>query len=164
MVVGPALQLRIWRVAIVGIDAPLLHIGKESLQRIEVLLRDWVILVIMTLGAGEGRAKPGTRDGANALPAILGEILLGLCAAFARHHIQAVEPGGHQLLRGRIGQEIARELLQRELIEWLVRRERINDVIAIREDALVLIAVEAHRVCESCYVEPPHGHAFAVVG
>ena len=47
-----------------------------------------------------------------------------------------------------------------EDVERLVRIEGVDDVVAVREDALVLVAVESYRIGEAGHIEPPDGHAF----
>ena len=77
---------------------------------------------------------------------------------------QAVVTGGHELPHRRIGQKIAGKLLDRELIERKIIVERLDDVIAVGCDAMVLIAVVADGRREPHEVEPPGGHALAVGG
>ena len=110
------------------------------------------------------RAEPGDRHRPHAVGGVLGQVLLRLGAALAGHHVQAVEAGGDELLGRRVGQQVAGELLDRELVERLVAVERVDDVVAVREDALVLVAVVADRVGEPHQVEPGHGHPLAVMG
>ena len=117
----------------------------------------------MAFGATEGRAQPSSRDGAHAFGAVLGQILLGLRTAFAGHHVEAVIAGGDFLLLRGVGEEVAGQLFAGERVEGLVRVERVDDVVAVGEDALVLVAVEADGVREAGDIQPPHGHALAVV-
>lgn len=51
-----------------------------------------------------------------------------------------------------------------ELVEWRVGIERIDDVVAVGKELLVLVAVKSNRVGIAVDVEPPAGHAFAEVG
>ena len=84
--------------------------------------------------AAHGRAEPGDRHGPHAVAGVLGEVFAGLGSPFAGHHVQAVEAGGHELLGRRVGQQVAGKLLDGELVERLVAVERVDDVIAVRED------------------------------
>ena len=119
--------------------------------------------MVVALRAAKGAAEPRGRDAAHPLGAVFREILGGLGAALARHHVEPVVAGRDALLDRRIGQEVAGELLGCELIEALVGVEGVDHVIAIREDALVLIAVKTDRVAEARDIEPPHRHALAVM-
>ena len=58
-----------------------------------------------------------------------------------------------------VGQKVSRQLLANELIEGFVGVETLDDVVAERKDALVLIAMVADRVGEAHHIEPRYGHA-----
>ena len=163
MVIADAFEFRFRRVVIVRVDAPLLHVGEEGLQGIEVRGLDRVELMVVTLRAAESAAQPGVGDRAHALGAVFGEVLLGLGAAFAGHHVQAIVAARGQLFFGRVRQQVAGELLSGEHVERLVAIERVDDVVAVGEDALVLVAVVADRVGEAGDIQPPDRHAFAEV-
>ena len=120
--------------------------------------------MVVALAAAHGRAQPGDGHGPHAVAGVLGQVLAGLCTSLARHHVQAVEAGRHELLGGRVGQQVAGELLDGELVERLVAVERVDHVIAVREDALALVAVVADRVGEPGQVQPGNGHPLAVMG
>ena len=164
MIVRKPLQVRVGSVAIVGINAPLLDVGEEGGHPVEVTSLERVELVVVALRAPHGRAEPGDRHGPDPVPRVLGEVLLGLGAPFASHHIQAVESGGHELLGCRVGQEIAGELFDREPVEGHVAVKGVDHVIAIGEAVLILVAVIAHRVGEPDQVEPGHRHPLAIMG
>ena len=90
-----------------------------------------------------------------------------LSPAFARHHVQSIKARGDQLFGRRVTagrrQQIAGQLFERELIERLVSVERIDHVVAIGEDALVLVTVVADRVRKPDDVQPGRRHSFAEV-
>ena len=77
---------------------------------------------------------------------------------------QAVVAGGDALPHRRIRQQVAGELLDRELVERQVVVERLDHVVAVRRDAVLLVAVVADGVGEAHEVEPPAGHPLAVGG
>ena len=161
MVIAPALQVGVRRNVVVAVNAPLLHVREERRHRIEILRRDRIELVVVALRAAHRRAEPGSTDCADAVRGILREVFLRLRAAFARHHVQAIEAGRDPLLRGGVRQQVARELFHGEHVERLVLIERSDHVISIREDALVLVAVITDRVREPNRVKPGHRHALA---
>ena len=164
MVIAHALKFGFRGVVVVRVDAPLLHVGEERLQGVEVGRLNRVELMVVALGAAEGAAQPGIGDGSDAFGAVLREVFLHLGAAFAGHHIQAIIAARDELFFGRVRQEVAGELLAREDVERLIRVEGVDDVIAVREDALILVAVVADRVGEAGDIEPPDCHAFAETG
>ena len=149
--------------AVVGINAPLFDVSKEGLEFVKVAGLDGVKFMVVALGAAEGTAKESGGDGADAFGPVLGEVFLGLGTAFAGHHVEAVVAGGDELIGGGVGEEVAGELFAGELVEGFVLVEGVNDVVAVGEDALILVAVEADGVGEAGDVEPPDGHAFAEV-
>ena len=161
MVVADALEFRFGGVIVVRVDAPLLHVSEERLEGVEVGGLDRIKLMVMAFGATEGAAQPGVGDRAHAFGAVFREIFLHLGAAFAGHHVQAIITARDELFFGRIRQEVAGELLAGEDVERLVGVEGVDDVIAIREDALILVAVITDRVGEAGDIEPPHRHPFA---
>ena len=61
----------------------------------------------------------------------------------------AVVAGGHELPHRRVRQQIAGQLLDRELVERQIVVERLDDIIAVRRDAMLLVAVVADRVGET---------------
>ena len=163
VVIADAFEFRLRGVVIVGVDAPLLHVGEEGLQGVKVGGLDRVELMVVALRAAERAAKPSVGDRPHALRTIFGEILLGLGAALAGHHVQAIVAARRQLFFGRVRQEVARELLAGEDVERLVGVERVDDVVAVREDPLVLVAMVADRVGEARDIQPPDRHALAEV-
>ena len=156
-----AAQIGVRRVAVVGVDAPLLHVCEEGGERVEVAQGEGVVLVVVALRAAHGAAEEGRADGAHAVGGVFGQVFARLRAALAGHHVEPVEPGGDALFVGGVGQEVAGELFDGEAVEALVGVEGVDDVVAIGEDALVLVAVVADGVGEARDIEPPHGHAFA---
>jgi len=86
-----------------------------------------------------------------------------LGAALLRGLQQAVvarrDPG---LGRG-AGQQVAGELLGRELVERLVGVEGVDDVIAVRGQVAVIVAVVAAGVGVAYQVEPVHRQPLAEV-
>ena len=63
-----------------------------------------------------------------------------------------------------MGQKVAGQLLDGERVERLVMVEGVDDVVAVGEDPLALVAVVADRIREPRQIEPRDGHALAVVG
>src|SRR5262245_40899416 len=53
MLVAPTLEFRVGGISVVGIDAPLLHVGEERLHGIEVLGLEGIELVVVALAAAE---------------------------------------------------------------------------------------------------------------
>ena len=159
-----AFEFRHFANAVVGINAPLFDVGEEGLEFVKVAGFNGVEFVVVAFGAAEGAAKESGGNRADAFGSVFGEVFLGLSTAFAGHHVEAVVACGDELLGGGVGEEVAGELFAGELVEGFVLIEGFNHVIAVGEDALILVAMEADGVGEAGDVEPPDGHAFAEVG
>ena len=67
-------------------------------------------------------------------------------------------------MRGRFGEQVARDLLDRELVEWLVLVEGSDDPVPPVPHVAATVDVKAVRVGVARQVEPLHGHALAIVG
>ena len=105
--------------------------------------------MVVAFRATERAAKPRGRHAAHPLGAILGEIFFRLRPTLARHHVEPIITGGDALLDRGVGQKIAGELLDRELVEAFIGVESVDHVIAVRENPLVLIAVKTHCIREA---------------
>ena len=141
----------------IGHQAGLLDVGEERLHRVEIARGERVELVVVTLGAAERAAQPDGASGAHAVGGVLGEILLGLQAAFGGGAVQAVVGRRHALLDGGVRHQVAGQLLARELVERLVVAERAQHVVAIGPGGEGVVAVEAAGVGVAHDVEPVHG-------
>jgi len=120
--------------------------------------------MIMALGAAHGRAKPGDGQGTHAVAGVLSQVFPRLGAPFPSHPVQAIEAGRDQLLGRRVRQQVSGKLRDGEPVERLVAVERVDDVIAVRENALALITVVSDSVGEPCQIEPGNGHPLTVMG
>ena len=149
---------------IVLINTPLEHVIEEGRERIKVLCRDGVKLVIMTLGTARGLPQKSLTDGTDAVRGILCDIFLGLDPPFTRHHPESIETSRDELLGGGIFQQITRKLLGDEFVERLVLIEGLDDVIAIRKNSDILIAVVADGVGKTNDIEPRDRHALTESG
>ena len=119
--------------------------------------------MIVALRAADRRREPHGRQVAHAVGGVARQKLLGLRATLARDQVQAVVGRGDALLLGRIVEQITRELLACELVEWLVAMERVDDPVAVRIDVPRVVGVDPGRVREPDQVEPVHRHPFGEV-
>ena len=74
-----------------------------------------------------------------------------------------MEGRGHDLVTGRIGQEVAGKLLDREGVKRLVVVEGLDDPVAIGPHRALGVALEAVGVGVAGEVQPLHRHVLAVV-
>ena len=78
--------------------AVLRRVVEERRQRVELLLRDRVELVVVADRAAGGQAEPDLRDGLGAVAGVEDEVLLGDRAALVGRDVAAVEAGGDLLV------------------------------------------------------------------
>ena len=141
--------------------AVVIDVGEERGEAVEVFLRVRVELVVVALGAAHRAGEPGFGKIPHAVGLVDRAVLGVLRAAFVRRLQQAVVAGGDALPERRIRQQVAGELLDRELVERQIVVERLDHVVAVGRDAVLLVAVVADRVGEPHQVEPPRGHPLA---
>jgi hypothetical protein len=73
--------------------------------------------VIVALGASDGQAEPGLSQGVHAVDHGFRPELFGLDSAFLIHHGIAEKTGGDALVESRVGEQVARQLLDGELVK-----------------------------------------------
>ena len=157
-VVVDAAELRFRCVAVVGIDAPLAHVGEVGCDAVEVLCRKGIVLVVVALCTGDGRAKESAPDRADAVRCVLCQVFTGLCATLTRDHIEAVKAGcGAGCIRC-VWNQVPGQLVAHKGGVRHIDFEGIDDPVAVGPGIMVLVAVEANRISVADLVEPPDGH------
>ena len=152
------------RVAVLERLAPLGHVVEVGEDLVELLLRDGVELVVVAAGAPQGQAHPHRPRRRHPVDHVLDQELLGDDAALAVLAVVPVEGGGDALLEGGVGQQIAGDLLDGELVERHVRVVGVNDPVAVAPHRPFGVGLIAARVGVAGRVEPVDGHALAVGG
>ena len=97
--------------------AALRHAVEGVEQAVVVALGDRIILVIVALGARHRQAEPGRGGRVDAVEQVHEPLLFGDRAPFAVQQMIAVESAGDSLLDRRLGQQVAGQLPDRELVE-----------------------------------------------
>ena len=143
--------------------AVLVDAVEEGRQGVVIGLGDGVELVGVTLRAAERHPQPRRAHGVHAVQHVIDPRLLGVAAAFAIGHVIALEAGRELLLGGRVRQEVAGELFERELVVRDVAVEGLDDPVAPRPVAAGGVRLEAVGVRIAGGVEPPHGHTLAIM-
>ena len=126
--------------------------------------------MVVALGAGDRHPEPCAPYGVDAVDECLDAELLGLDAAFHVDHGIAEEAGGGPKFQARgvggrvaVGEDVAGELLDGELVEGFVGVERIDDPVAVGPDRTRAVLLEAVGVRIARGVEPPASPLLAVV-
>ena len=140
-----------------------INIGKEGPEGVEVFGRVGVVFVIVTLGATDRGSHPDCGYVSHPVGLVDGAVFCLLQTTFVGRLEEAVVAGGHELLSGGIGKEISGQLLPGELVKRHILVESSNDVVAIRGDVVILIAVVTDRVGIADKVEPVDRETFAEV-
>jgi hypothetical protein len=83
---------------------------EESGEAVVVAGRDGVVLVVVAAGAFEGESEEGGAHGVDAIRDVFGAEFLIDAATLVGLAMEPVEGGGQDLITGRIGQEISRQL------------------------------------------------------
>ena len=142
--------------------AGLRQLIEDVIECIVVLLRNRVVLVIVTPGAGKREPEPHRRGRLDAVEHVLDSSLLGDPAALAVEHVVAVKPARELLRRRRIRQLITRQLFNRELVVRHVRVDRVHHPVSPRPHRALGIALKAIRVRVPRHIEPVPRPAFAI--
>ena len=116
----------------------------------------------MTLGTSQRRPKPHLRDISHTVSGINCAVFFFLGSPFLGGLQKPIVARGHLLLQGGIGKQITRQLLDGEISEGLVLIEGINDVVAIRSDLHLVVAVVSNGVGVTDQIQPPYRHTLAV--
>ena len=85
----------------------------------------------------------------------------GLIESMAKEDATRATSEGEELVGGRVGQEITRQLFSGELIEWLVGVESADDPITVRPHLSVIVKMQSMSVPVACRIEPVPGSVFA---
>ena len=132
-------------------------------QAVVVVLGHRIILVIVTLGARHGQAEPGRGGGVDPVEQVDEALFLGDRAPFSVEEMIAVESAGDLVLDRGIGQEVAGQQADGELIEGHVVVQGLDQPVAPDPLPGVAVLLEAVAVGITGGVEPGQGHPLAVM-
>src|SRR5262249_15161086 len=141
----------------------LLGVEKRG-ELIKLLLLDGIVLVIVALRAAYGKAKPNRAQRGCAVEHLLITELFGIGATLTIRQRVAIEAGSDYVIDGAVRQQVARELLDGELVERHIAVERFDHPLppapGPRAGAVFFIAV---AIGVSRQVQPVTRPFFAVV-
>ncbi len=127
---------------------------EERVELVELLLGHRVELVVVADRAAEGEAEEDGREGFGTVDDVPDANLFGDRAPFAGRDVGPDEAGRHLLVEGGIGEQVAAELLDDELVEPFVRVEGVDDPFAVLVEGPLVVEVQAVRVAVPGEVEP----------
>ena len=126
-------------------------------------MADRIVLVRMALGTTDRQAEPGGAGGVGAIDGSFDAELLRVGAAFLVERCVAMEAGRDDLILRGIRQQVARQLLDSELIERHVLVEGVDEPIAPGPDRALAVDGVAVGIGVAGEVEPVAGLTFAIV-
>ncbi len=119
--------------------------------------------MIVAFAAAHGGTHPDGGSISHSVGRVLGQVLFGLCSAFASCHQQPVVTGRDSLFVGRVRQQVTGQLLRRKLVIRHVAAKRVNHIVTVHPDITMIVTVDAVCVGVTHKVQPQPCHAFRVV-
>ena len=135
---------------------------EEREEPVVILLGEGIVFVIVAAGAFHREPEKSTGRRVNPVGVVLHAELFIHAAAFVRLAMQAVEGRGDLLIARGVGQQVAGDLFDDEVVEADVSVEGIDDPIPPRPEVIEAIRLIAVRVGVARDIEPFDGHALAV--
>ena len=151
-------------VAAVPEYTPFGNMTEEGEELIELPLRHGVVFVVVAASAPQGQGEPGCPGGLEPIHHVLGLPLLIDGPELGVEPVVPVEPRGHLLPEGGVGEEVAGQLLEGELVERHVGVERLDHVVPPAPHGAPGIALKPAAVGVPGHVQPAGGHVLAVAG
>ena len=147
-----------------GVDPRLGFVGvvEKSKNTEVVVVGDGIEFMRVALGALEGEAEGGLADAVETVDDGLDAKLLRNNGALLVNHAVAEKTGGDDLILGGLGQEVAGDLFDEELIVGLIPIQGVNDPVAPGPLFAREIFFEAVAVGVAGGVEPDAGPFLAV--
>ena len=136
----------------------------EGEEPIVLIVPEGVIRMAVALDAAEGRPHPDLPRRVDAVKHGRDPELLVVGSPLGIGHGVSMEGRRDELVEGSVGQEIARDLLDGELIEGHVLVECIDEPVPVAPDGAPVVLLVALRVGVAGKVEPEASPALAVVG
>lgn len=137
---------------------------EEGGEGVVILLAEGIVFVIVAAAAVEGEAHPDGADGFGHVEDVVDAVFFGDGSAFAVDGVVAEEAGSEFLLVGGVGEKVAGDLPDGEVVVGKVAVDGIDDPVAPGPHAAFGVALEAVGVGVAGGIEPWPGKAFAKGG
>ena len=139
------------------------HVVEERQQAIELLLRDRVVLVIVAAGAADRQPQPDRGRRVEPVDRVLDQELFGNDARLRElARWLRLKPVAMSWSSVGVGEQVAGQLLDRELVERHVAVEGVDHPIAPAPHVPLLVALVAVGVGIAGRIEPVGRHALAI--
>ena len=143
-------------IASVGVDV------EVGVKLVVLLLRNRIVLVVVTLGTFHRQAQPDIGGRLDTVDIVLDAVLLLDQPALVSRAVVAVEAGSHLILERRVLELVAGQLLHREFVEPFVVVVRADHPVAPRPHEPHAVVVKHARVAVPRCVHPRQCHPLAV--
>ena len=140
------------------------HLIKKSGELIKLFLRNRVEFMIVAAGTEEAHAKPHLGGSGHTVDDVLGAVFLVDNAALNGDGVVTIEAGGDALLQRGVGEQIAGQLFDGELVEGEVAVVGVDNPITPRPHVAVSVVLIAVGIGVTCRIKPIACHMFAVAG
>ena len=145
-------------VAVLVVPAAVGDVVEVGVELVKLPLRNRVVLVVVTACTADRQPQPDGGSGLEAIDSVLDLVLVGIGAVFGIAAMIAVEARRDALGQTRIGQQVARELLHRELVEGHVFVEGLDHPIAPPPHVARTVVLVAIGVCVTSGFQPAERH------
>ena len=144
-------------------DVRLVRVVQEGEDAVVLLLLERIELVVVALRALNGDAEDALPDRVHPVEHGFHAELLGVDAPLLVDHRVAQKAGGDDLVLRRSGQEVARNLLDDELVVGQVAIQSADHPIAIEPDLALLVLLESVGVGVARRIQPVPPPALTVM-
>ena len=135
---------------------------EEGVEAVVFFLGERIVFVIVATAAVEGESEPGRADGFGHVEDVVDAVFFGDTSSFAIDGVIAEKAASEFLFKGGVGEKVAGDLPDREVIVWDVLVEGFDDPISPGPHRAFVVSLEAIGVGVAGGFEPRPGHAFAV--
>ena len=140
-----------------------INIIEESEQGVKVLLGERIIFVIVTGGAMDRHPHEGGANGGDTIDHVLEETLLGQRGPAVDNEMQSIETRSNELVAGRIGEQVASQLIANEVVVAQILVESAYHPVAVGDEVAVKVLVHAVGVGKTNQVQPIAGKVLSIL-
>ena len=161
MVVRGEPQDRWWQQR-VSVHRRIRHRIEVRIERIKFFLGHRVELVAVTDRTLQRQAEKNSRECLGTVNGIPDQHFVVDRSPFARRNITAIKARGDLLIHRRIGNQIPRQLLDRELVERQILVDRVDHVFTIRPHRPFVVEMQTMRVTVTRSIQPDPALVLAI--
>ena len=138
----------------IAIHRALCGVVEERRHGVKIFRADRIKFMVMTHSTASGQAHEHLAGCFCAITCVQDQILFRNSSAFVGCDIAAIKSSGNALLEGRVGQKVACQLFDSELVKRHIFVERADHPVSVRPHFPVVIEMNAMRIGITSHVEP----------